>query len=150
MLFRSGTLLEVFQGPNGVFPEPSEVEGRTISQLMPEPVASRSMDAIGAALESDVAVSVDFDESYMESGGSRSFETRMARLGGEEVIAVIRDVTQRKRAEAELAHSAMYDNLTGLANRARLSDQLDQALRRSASLAESSPCSSWIWTISGM
>ena len=48
----------------------------------------------------------------------------------EGVVLNVRDVTDRKRAEAELAHNAMHDGLTGLPNRAlllkRLSDSLAQ------------------------
>ena len=38
------------------------------------------------------------------------------------------DITERKRVEAELAHQALHDSLTGLPNRALLTDRLDQGL----------------------
>ena len=44
--------------------------------------------------------------------------------------ATIRDLTDRKRAEKELAHAAMYDKLTGLPNRTLLLDLVQQALDR--------------------
>jgi diguanylate cyclase (GGDEF)-like protein len=40
------------------------------------------------------------------------------------------DLTERQRAEAEITRLALYDTLTGLANRARLQHGLDQALAR--------------------
>lgn len=43
---------------------------------------------------------------------------------------VIRDVTERKRAEEKLVHDAMHDALTGLPNRALFLDRLTQALAR--------------------
>src|SRR5262249_29502963 len=48
----------------------------------------------------------------------------------EGVFTVARNVTRRKRAEQELAHQALHDALTGLANRVLFVDRLDQALRR--------------------
>jgi len=52
------------------------------------------------------------------------------RIAGVSVIA--RDITERKQMEAELAHQALHDRLTGLPNRALLMDRLRRALGRSA------------------
>ncbi|MCP5267857.1 MAG: EAL domain-containing protein [Zoogloeaceae bacterium] len=45
-------------------------------------------------------------------------------------VSVISDVSQRVAYENQLAHLAMHDPLTGLANRSLLSDRLQQALVR--------------------
>jgi diguanylate cyclase (GGDEF)-like protein/PAS domain S-box-containing protein len=47
------------------------------------------------------------------------------------VSAAIRDITDRKRAEAAIAHQATHDALTGLPNRVLLEDRLQQAIARS-------------------
>ncbi|MEI6569811.1 MAG: diguanylate cyclase [Actinomycetes bacterium] len=44
-------------------------------------------------------------------------------------IALVADITDRKRLEARLEHQAFHDSLTGLPNRARLGDLLDSAWR---------------------
>jgi diguanylate cyclase (GGDEF)-like protein len=44
-------------------------------------------------------------------------------------VAIHQDITLQKRVEAELAHMARYDSLTGLANRAVFLDQINEALR---------------------
>src|SRR5215212_3232865 len=49
-------------------------------------------------------------------------------VGG--VFCVARNVTGRREAERELAHQALHDSLTGLANRVLFMDRLDQALAR--------------------
>ena len=50
--------------------------------------------------------------------------------GGVMVLASIVDITERRRAEAKIAHMALHDALTGLANRVLLNDKLEQALTR--------------------
>jgi diguanylate cyclase (GGDEF)-like protein/PAS domain S-box-containing protein len=49
---------------------------------------------------------------------------------GREITCVVSDITERKRAEQEIAYLAYHDKLTGLANRARFDDQLEVALAR--------------------
>jgi diguanylate cyclase (GGDEF)-like protein/PAS domain S-box-containing protein len=46
------------------------------------------------------------------------------------LISQMQDVTERKQAEAQLAHQALHDPLTGLANRLVLRDRLQVALNR--------------------
>lgn len=45
-------------------------------------------------------------------------------------IAVIRDITERQRAQAHLLHLANFDELTGLPNRTLFRDRLHQAVTR--------------------
>ena len=45
-------------------------------------------------------------------------------------VAVHQDITAQKRVEAELAHMARYDALTGLANRALFLEKVNEALAR--------------------
>ncbi|MCL7942061.1 sensor domain-containing diguanylate cyclase [Halomonas sp. ATCH28] len=46
-------------------------------------------------------------------------------------IHIFNDVTEQKAAEEVVRHQAFHDELTGLANRARLEQHLDEAIRRS-------------------
>jgi diguanylate cyclase (GGDEF)-like protein/PAS domain S-box-containing protein len=45
-------------------------------------------------------------------------------------LSIIEDITERRRAEAEIVHLARHDALTGLANRAEFNEKLDAASKR--------------------
>jgi diguanylate cyclase (GGDEF)-like protein len=45
-------------------------------------------------------------------------------------LAIVEDITERKRAEAEIVHLARHDVLTGLANRAEFNEKLEEASKR--------------------
>jgi diguanylate cyclase (GGDEF)-like protein/PAS domain S-box-containing protein len=47
---------------------------------------------------------------------------------GMQVMAVIRDISERMKLDAALAHQALHDPLTGLANRTLFFDRLKQAM----------------------
>ncbi len=57
-----------------------------------------------------------------------SISAELLQIDGEELIlSVCRDVTERRRAEARIAHMAHHDPLTGLANRVLFQSRLEQA-----------------------
>ncbi|MBT3063903.1 MAG: EAL domain-containing protein [Candidatus Thiodiazotropha sp.] len=51
--------------------------------------------------------------------------------GKQVLYSIVHDITDRKRAEAELEHIAHYDSLTGLPNRRLKTDRLRQAIAHS-------------------
>lgn len=67
------------------------------------------------------------------SGEEIEFEVNTTEIdwdGESARMGILRNITSRKRAEAQLAYSAFYDVLTGLPNRALFSDRLRQAMER--------------------
>ena len=79
--------------------------------------------------------SVTTQKRYLGSHGRIIWaEVRVTLLPGEEprALVMVSDITARKQAEADLAHRALHDDLTGVANRTLLLEHLAQALARVA------------------
>jgi diguanylate cyclase (GGDEF)-like protein/PAS domain S-box-containing protein len=90
-----------------------------------------------------------FRDEITRAGYVRDYEVRLLRRGGEPIDAlvsasvrrdadgtllgfqgIIHDITERKRAEAQLAHGTLHDALTGLPNRLLFVDRLRHAAER--------------------
>ena len=112
-----------------------ELVGRTDREVGP---AHESADSWEEALRCVLATGErgEHEFSMQHPDGSQGwFHTTLSPETGEDgaVIGVLtstRDVSASKRAELALAHQAMHDPVTGLANRYLLMDRLGQALLR--------------------
>lgn len=72
-------------------------------------------------------------EHITKTGRVFPVEVRVDYLGKGEsgyILAVVRDITERKKAEALIWQQANYDMLTGLPNRNMLHDRLDHAIKK--------------------
>ncbi len=105
-------------------------------QLVPE------IEWTGRPPAADAAAGIEVERRGVASDGT-TFPVEVTlspleRPEGPWTIAVVRDVTERKRLEQELEQAADHDALTGLLNRARLERELDAAIEnveRSRSVA---------------
>lgn len=72
---------------------------------------------------------VEITTSYLPGSANANADADPdANVGGR--VCCIRDITERKVREQELAYRALHDPLTGLANRSLFTDRLDHALAR--------------------
>jgi diguanylate cyclase (GGDEF)-like protein len=101
-------------------------EGRKLGEVFTEEIASRSGEAIERALANKTVESVEVQIPHGEE--MRDFEARIAPSGAGEVIALVRDVTGRKRHEERIRKLAYFDPLTGLPNRVLFQDRLAAAI----------------------
>ncbi len=100
-LAQDGTLLDVScprDAPPG-FPAIDSAANLASLQL-PEPVLRQLRAAIGRTLDTGAMQTFEFASQAEEAG--RRIEARLIRSGPEEVVAILRDITERKRAEQAL------------------------------------------------
>jgi diguanylate cyclase (GGDEF)-like protein/PAS domain S-box-containing protein len=109
--------------------------GKTLHQVLNREAADICMSALREAMESGQS----FGKEYRVDGphGDIWFEMSAVRKptepGDEQrVIAVARNITERKQTEESIRHLAFHDSLTDLPNRRLLNDRLQQAVSASA------------------
>lgn len=105
----------------------ASIPGQTIRGVLPPRQADLLMEGIAEALATGGLVSVEYGLGVDEE--RRWWEARLVPAGGD-VYAIVREITGRRRREAEARRHAHTDALTGLANRAALDEHLDRALAR--------------------
>jgi two-component system, cell cycle response regulator len=114
-----------------------EIVGRSLSLLIPEALrvahAGHFEKFIRGGVESRVMVDRPEVSGLRRDGGIFPLEVSLSRSEGPDgplFTAMIRDITDRKRTEAELRQMATTDPLTGLANRRHLLERAERELVR--------------------
>jgi diguanylate cyclase (GGDEF)-like protein/PAS domain S-box-containing protein len=110
----------------------AEVIGRHISLMIPpdqeaQAAQARALVSSGQTIPPYDAVRLTKDGRRIDVSMSQSpIKDSSGRMT--DVSLVYRDISARKKAEAEILHLAHHDNLTGLPNRVLFYDRLGQAL----------------------
>jgi diguanylate cyclase (GGDEF)-like protein/PAS domain S-box-containing protein len=117
---------------------PAALLGRRFEELVDPDHEERLADLLTAARRMPDATAGDLVLRHA-GGAAVHADLRVAdRLGDPDVAGVVltlRDVSEQRKLESELRRSALVDRRTGLANRARFEDWVQQALARGAAIA---------------
>jgi PAS domain S-box-containing protein len=130
-----GTYLEVAGDVSRLANPPGTVVGGNVRHLLPEPIGEKLMGCIQAALEGGKLATVEY-RLRTHLGEERDFEVRIAPAGTDEVLAIVRDVTELRQAMRELTESRARIVAAGDAERRRVERNLhDGAQQRLVTVA---------------
>ena len=138
LIFRihvDGTILDHVAGEGSGAHSPGEHRaGRKLSEMIPDEAAEetfRHMEQV--RMTGDIQV-FEYVQAYGTE--SRSFEARVVSIPDGESLFIARDITERKKAEKQLAYLAYHDSLTGLPNRIAFNERLVLDLARAKRRSE--------------
>ncbi|MEN1761487.1 diguanylate cyclase [Anoxynatronum sibiricum] len=124
-LNHEGVHLEMFTSDTSLLIKDAEWQiGRRLHDIFQEALAETILTAIHTALETDEMQTIEYMLSL--DGKDVYFEMRIIASNENEVLAIIRDITQRKRTEEELIFLRFRDRLTGLYNRDFFEEEIDR------------------------
>ena len=132
MMFRQdgkGRFLDFQAGQNSqpLLP-PQEFIGKLMKDVLPEEIAGPSMQHIKHVLSS--GSTQGFEYQLIIDKITHYFEARMVTSGRDEVLTIVRDITDRRLHENQIHRLAFYDSLTGLPNRQLFFEHLEHELRQ--------------------
>jgi diguanylate cyclase (GGDEF)-like protein/PAS domain S-box-containing protein len=109
-----------FQGRNPV--------GQRLLDLVPAAIAHRKLAVKDEALATgELQI---YEQTFETDNGTRHEEVRVIKSSDDEVLFMIRDITDRKQAQAQIIHNALHDPLTDLPNRTLLEERLKILIQR--------------------
>jgi diguanylate cyclase (GGDEF)-like protein len=105
----------------------ARMEGKRMSVLLPTYLGLGIFEDLSAVAISGVAREAEW-LAHMLPSEDRWLHRQVVPVESG-VVAIVRDITERKLAEQRIRHLAHHDDLTGLPNRSLLRDRLGQAIR---------------------
>lgn len=96
--------------------------GKAICEIMPKEISELAYENLNLVFEKGNLQS--FEYKLIDKGIIGYYEIRMVKKGEDEVLAILRDVTRRKKLEHSLEYLSYNDQLTGVKNRRFYEEEL--------------------------
>jgi len=116
------------------FGKKAKIIGNTLHDLLPKEKADSLAERDQAVIKQNRRIDFEYDHTY-DDGSKMSLVATMIPIswGSDDeryLLCIHDDVTERRKAQDEIAYLAHYDYLTGLKNRGSFSKQLEESFLR--------------------
>ncbi len=126
---RHGVYLDYKEGfATSALVPPAQFLGKNMADILPADTASLIQLHIDQAMQQGNLQSVVY--KLPMSDGFHHYEARIAPIGADKVVIVVRDITAQKLNEDRIRRLAYFDTLTGMPNRQSFLERLDSELLR--------------------
>ncbi len=109
-------------------PESERIVGKKLSDLFESEIVEKLERGIKESSETKALFNVEYPRSI--NNQTYFYEARIQSFLTDQMIIVIRNITERKLAEEQLRFDALHDKLTSLSNRTLFLDRLNFLLER--------------------
>lgn len=106
----------------------NDAQEKPVADCFQSDTATRLLDSAVMAKRTGKVQEIEYDVDG--EAGIRTYEARLAPLGMDEVLVLVRDISDRKLAEEKMRYIAYFDSLTGLPNRQAFLASLEGELKR--------------------
>lgn len=104
------------------------IVGRHMSEILPDKIYFQILSLMPDVL--CTGDSASFEGMVELDSGVCYYEARIVLCGEAEVVVIIRDITERTKAEEQIRYMAYFDRLTALPNRDSIQAEIDQLVKR--------------------
>ncbi len=94
---------------------PVEMRGKSVFDILPEELAHEVFSRIQNAINSGGIQLLEYQ--LQQNNQQYDFEARFVKVSDDEVLAIVRDITQKKQMEQKLEYLSLHDSLTTVFNR---------------------------------
>jgi PAS domain S-box-containing protein len=141
-LAADGTVLDYHAARTADLPvAPAALFGKPLPQVLPPVASQRFADAIARVFDSPPPVG--FEYSLSLDGLLHHYEARLLPLRNRQIIAIVRDITERKRAEEKTA--ALLDIAKATSGAVALHDLLERVQHRAAEILRCDAVATFFW-----
>jgi diguanylate cyclase (GGDEF)-like protein/PAS domain S-box-containing protein len=123
-----GTIIDYHAGnENSLYVSPEQFIGKNVADILPEELVSQFKVMLAKVIQQTGMLSFEYHLNMPQ--GLAYFEARVSYLSKyNQVVTIIRDITEQHKSAELIRHQAYFDSLTALPNRFLALDRLSQML----------------------